>query len=178
MTAGGFFSQLTVISRPGQNRQLGHLFAGGVMMPCALGRAGVVTAKHEGDGGTPRGVFGLAGVLYRPDRGPRPRCGLPVAAIEKNAGWCDDPADPAYNQPVDLPYPAGAEHLWRNDRLYDLVVVIDYNLNPARRAAGSAIFLHLATTDFSPTAGCIAVSLAIMHRLLPRLGAETVINIR
>jgi L,D-peptidoglycan transpeptidase YkuD (ErfK/YbiS/YcfS/YnhG family) len=178
MTAGRFISQLVITTRPGQNRAQGRLTAGGIAFSCALGRTGIVRSKHEGDGGTPAGTFDLAGVLYRPDRVPRPRSGLPVAAIAKNSGWCDDPKDRSYNQPVELPYPASAEHLWRDDHVYDVIIVIDYNMNPARPSAGSAIFLHLATPDFAPTAGCVAISPAAMLRLLPRLGPDTVIAIR
>lgn len=178
MTSGRFLSHLLVTTRPGQNRAGGRLTAGGIAIPCALGRAGIIRAKREGDGGTPAGAFRLTGLLYRPDRLPRPRCGLPVIAIEPNSGWCDAPEDRAYNRPVTLPYPASAEHLWRNDHLYDVVVIIEYNMEPTRPGAGSAIFLHLATRDFSPTAGCVAIFSAAMRCLLPHLGPDTVIRIK
>jgi len=177
MNSARYLREIRVTSAAG-NRARGWLTAAGLTIPCALGRSGPSGAKREGDGATPVGRFGLAGLLFRPDRGPRPRTGLPVAAIAPESGWCDDPTDRAYNQPVELPCPASAEHLWRDDHLYDLVVVIDYNLKPARAGLGSAIFLHLATPDFQPTAGCVAIPLAAMRRLLPRLGPETVINIR
>jgi L,D-peptidoglycan transpeptidase YkuD (ErfK/YbiS/YcfS/YnhG family) len=177
MTAKRFLRQLSVAPLAGGDRRRGLLVAEAAAIPCALGRGGVVSAKREGDGGTPAGRFALAAVLYRPDRGPRPLSGLPVIALGKNSGWCDDPADRAYNCAVELPYPASAEHLWRDDHLYDVIVVIDYNMHPVRPGAGSAIFLHIAAPDFSPTAGCVAIPLAALRRLLPRLGPRTVIQI-
>jgi L,D-peptidoglycan transpeptidase YkuD (ErfK/YbiS/YcfS/YnhG family) len=156
----------------------GTVHAGQIHARCALGRTGVTSHKREGDGGTPQGRFRLLAALYRPDRIARPKTHLPLTAIRPSSGWCDDPADRAYNQPVTLPFAAGHEELWRQDHLYDVVIVLDYNIKPAVPGAGSAIFLHLATPDFRPTAGCVAVSLETMRRLLPRLGPETVIDIR
>jgi L,D-peptidoglycan transpeptidase YkuD (ErfK/YbiS/YcfS/YnhG family) len=155
----------------------GFVLAGTMQTPCALGRAGIRSAKREGDGATPMGSFRLRAVLYRADRMPLPRTHLPVTAISEDSGWCDDPNDRAYNRPVRLPFAASHERLWRDDHLYDLVVVIDFNLSPSRRGAGSAIFLHLARADFAPTAGCVAVSRESMLRLLPHLGPQTTIEI-
>lgn len=129
-------------------------------MRCALGRAGVSARKREGDGATPRGSFALRRVLYRPDREPPPHTALASQAIAPEDGWCDAPDDPAYNRPVRLPYRASAERLWREDRLYDLVVVLGHNDDPVMPGQGSAIFLHLATRDYAPTAGCIALARA------------------
>jgi L,D-peptidoglycan transpeptidase YkuD (ErfK/YbiS/YcfS/YnhG family) len=127
---------------------------------CALGRSGVVAAndKREGDGATPLGVWPMRRVLYRPDRGPAPLTALPVQPIAPKDGWCDDPADPAYNRPVSLPYPASAERMWRDDGLYDLVVVLGHNDDPTVPGMGSAIFLHLAWPDYAPTEGCVALA--------------------
>jgi L,D-peptidoglycan transpeptidase YkuD (ErfK/YbiS/YcfS/YnhG family) len=159
------------------DRTRGFVLAGTIEAPCALGRAGTRSTKREGDGATPMGSFRLRAVLYRADRLPRPRTHLPVTAVHKDSGWCDDPNDRAYNRPVRLPFAAGHEHLWREDHLYDVIVVIDYNLAPVRRGAGSAIFLHLAREDFAPTEGCVAVSRETMLRLLPHLAPQTTIEI-
>jgi len=125
---------------------------GGLAFPCALGRSGRSVRKREGDGATPVGRWRLLGVLYRSDRGRRPSTRLPVRPIAPDDGWCDAPGDRNYNRPVKLPYTAGHERLWRDDRLYDLCVVLDYNLSNPVRNAGSAIFLHLAAPGFAPTA--------------------------
>ncbi len=135
---------------------------------CVFGRAGVAEAadKREGDGKTPLGVWPLRRVLYRADHGGEPATALETRAILPDEGWCDSPDDPSYNQPVRLPYPASAERLWRDDRLYDLVVVLGHNDDPVEPGMGSAIFLHLATPDYRPTEGCVAVRRADMELLL------------
>lgn len=130
----------------------------GFAVPCALGRAGITTAKMEGDGATPRGVFGLSAVLFRPDRLVAPMTVLPAHPIAPCDGWCDDPSRPEYNQPVQLPAAASHERLWRHDHFYDIVVVLGHNSAPVIAGRGSAIFFHLARSDYGPTAGCVAVA--------------------
>jgi len=115
----------------------------------------------------------MVGAFYRADRMPRPRTSLPLRTLRPDDGWCDDPRDQRYNQWVRLPYPASHEEMWRGDHLYDVVVVLDYNLEYPVTGAGSAIFLHQARPGFAPTEGCVAVSPAAMRRLLPRLGPGT-----
>jgi L,D-peptidoglycan transpeptidase YkuD (ErfK/YbiS/YcfS/YnhG family) len=140
----------------------------GRRLRCALGPAGVVAAvdKREGDGATPAGAWPLRRVLYRPDRRAPPATALPVAAIAPDDGWCDAPADLAYNRPVKLPYAASAERLWRDDGLYDLVVILGHNDDPVVPAAGSAIFLHQAAPDYAPTQGCVALAPGDLEALL------------
>lgn len=133
---------------------------------CAVGRGALGAKQREGDGITPVGRWPMRRVLYRADRLPRPATALPCAAIGPDDGWCDDPADPAYNQPVRLPYPASHERLSREDHLYDLVVVLGYNDDPVVAGAGSAVFLHLARDDYGPTEGCVALSRADLLEVL------------
>ena len=124
--------------------------------PCALGRAGLIADKREGDGGTPIGRFPFRTLLYRADRVPHIETRLPARHIERADGWCDDPASADYNRLIRLPHPARHEDLWLADHLYDLVVVIGHNDDPVVKGAGSAVFVHLARDDWGPTAGCIA----------------------
>jgi L,D-peptidoglycan transpeptidase YkuD (ErfK/YbiS/YcfS/YnhG family) len=124
---------------------------------CALGRGGINPQKREGDGATPAGSFAMRQLLYRPDRETRPRTALPAKPIQQHDGWCDAPGDRAYNRLVRLPYPASAENLWRDDHLYDLLVVLGYNDDPVVPGQGSAIFLHLARPNYGPTDGCVAL---------------------
>jgi L,D-peptidoglycan transpeptidase YkuD (ErfK/YbiS/YcfS/YnhG family) len=125
---------------------------------CALGRNGVREDKREGDGATPEGLFPMRRVLYRPDRISPPETMLPCEALTPKDGWCDDPDDDNYNCQVALPYSAHCESLWRDDGIYDLLVVLGYNDAPVGRGRGSAIFLHLARPGFAPTEGCIALT--------------------
>jgi L,D-peptidoglycan transpeptidase YkuD (ErfK/YbiS/YcfS/YnhG family) len=141
---------------------------GGLAFPCALGRSGRSVRKREGDGATPVGRWRLLGVLYRSDRGRRPSTRLPVRPIAPDDGWCDAPGDRNYNRPVRHPYPASAERLWREDGLYDIVVVLSHNVRPRVRGAGSAVFMHLARPGYRPTEGCIALKREHLLRLLER----------
>jgi L,D-peptidoglycan transpeptidase YkuD (ErfK/YbiS/YcfS/YnhG family) len=132
----------------------------GTRLRCAIGRGGFSRDKHEGDGATPVGAWPMRRLLWRADRLPPPRTGLPAAPVGRADGWCDDPEDPAYNRTVQLPFGARHERLWRRDRVYDLVVVLGYNDDPAEPGRGSAIFLHVARRDFRPTEGCVALARA------------------
>lgn len=123
-----------------------------------VGKGGVRPHKTEGDGATPAGVLPLRRVLYRADRLKRPLSVIPVMPLAPHDGWCDDRDDKQYNRPVRLPYPARHETLWRDDEIYDVIAVLGWNDAPPRRGEGSAIFLHVARTDFAPTEGCLALS--------------------
>ncbi|HZP21174.1 MAG TPA: L,D-transpeptidase family protein [Bauldia sp.] len=155
----------------------GILHAGAIRAPCALGRRGVVRDKREGDGGTPAGTLLPVALLHRADRLLRPPTFLPSAPIARDDGWCDDPGDRNYNRQVRLPFRAGHERLWRDDALYDLVIVLDWNLAEPIPGKGSAIFLHLASSGFAPTAGCIAIDLATMRRLLAGMTPATRLSV-
>ena len=154
----------------------GRLLGGGVDMAAAIGRSGLMARKREGDGASPRGEFRILGGFYRPDRfRVKPRSGVPLLPLRQDDGWCDDPADRNYNRPVPHPYPASHEAMWRGDHVYDIVLVLDFNIRPRIRGGGSAIFFHLARSDYRPTAGCLALSRADMLKLLPRLSTRTVV---
>ncbi len=138
----------------------GRLVLGGLVLRCALGKGGVRPAneKREGDGTTPAARMPLRRVLFRADRGPAPRCAVPVEPIAPDDGWCDDPGHRAYNRPVRLPFEASHERLWRDDQVYDVIGVLGWNDDPVEPGRGSAIFLHLAREDYRPTEGCVALA--------------------
>lgn len=163
--------------RSGLDRSRGRLRAGNLDLPCALGSAGIVRGKREGDGGTPAGRLRALAAYYRADRASRPRLSLPVIRISRRHGWCDDPASRRYNRPVRLPCRASHERLWREDALYDLVVDLSWNRRPAVPGRGSAIFIHAARPGFTPTEGCVAVARGRIVRLVERIGPQTVIAI-
>ena len=139
---------------------------------CALGINGVTSRKREGDGATPLGCFPLRRILYRDDRTNRPVSALPVARLDQNDAWCDDPEDHAYNRPVTVPYPGHTEPLWREDGLYDVLAIMGHNDDPVVRGCGSAIFLHVAAPDFAPTRGCIAIAREDLLAILEEGGAD------
>jgi L,D-peptidoglycan transpeptidase YkuD (ErfK/YbiS/YcfS/YnhG family) len=170
---------IEVRGRPGETQ--GTLKVAGQNFACALGKSGIVAAKREGDGGTPEGRFPLRELRYRADRIAAPLTGLLTYPLAVTDGWCDEPGDPAYNRLVKLPYPASHETLTRDDHLYDALVVIGYNDAPARTGLGSAIFLHVAKKAggaFEPTAGCVALPIDDLHKVLAVCGPGTEIDIR
>lgn len=147
----------------------GILQAGPLRLRCALGRSGTTAFKREGDGATPFASMALLSAISRPGRLAGLNPALPTRRSRPDSGWCDAPTHACYNRPVRFPFHASAETLQRGDRLYDLVVVLDWNISSRRRGRGSAIFLHVAHPDYRPTEGCIAVSPLDMRRLRPFL---------
>ena len=156
----------------------GEVSIGGKAFPCALGRAGSTAHKREGDLMTPLGIFPLREVLYRADRAEAPQTSLPLSALQPDDGWCDDPADPHYNQRVKLPYPGRHEQLWREDHLYDMILVIGYNDAPTVPGRGSAIFMHIRRPDGVGTEGCVALEKADLLEVLALLKPDSTIEIR
>ena len=168
----------TAASRVSLSYAAGRLSWPGGEARAVCGRGGVRAEKREGDGASPEGSFPLLYGFYRPDRIARPESGLTLTALQPDDGWVDDPADPNYNRLVKLPYAASHETMWMAEPLYDLIVVIGYNTDPVVPGRGSAIFLHVAREDFTPTAGCIAIPREALARLLGLLGPGSTITIR
>ena len=144
---------------------------------CALGPAGVVTQKQEGDGGSPIGCFPLRSVMYRPDRLTAPKTFLPVNALRKNDIWCNDPTHADYNRLASRPHPASHEPLWRDDDIYNIIVEIGYNDDPPIPGVGSAIFIHVARTRYSYTEGCLALNQEDLLAVLLVCGPQTMLRI-
>ena len=166
-----------VRTRPG-TRSRGWLLIGPRAIPVALGRSGIIANKREGDGGTPRGCFRLVRLWWRGDRWPQPRTFLPVRRIRLDDGWCEDPKDRHYNQPIRVPQKSQGDRLMRTDRLYDFIIELDHNTRPRIAGRGSAVFVHVARENFGPTAGCVALEHWTLRKLLSRLGPHTRIDIR
>ena len=177
MNSSRRLSQLRVRPLAG-NKARGWLTAGPLRIPCALGPAGIVRSKREGDKSTPAGRFRLLWGYYRPDRVRLRAAGAPLRPLRRDQGWCEDPSSPRYNRPVRLPARDCTDRMWREDHLYDLTFVLDQNFSRRAKGRGSAIFFHLARVGFTPTAGCVAVSAADMLKLAPLLkrGAVMVIG--
>lgn len=160
------------------NPQQGWLSTGQRTIPVSLGRGGIKANKFEGDGGTPRGVFRPIRLWWRADRHPRPQTFLPVRAISATDAWSEDPEHRQYNQPIRRTDSSQGDRLMRDDRLYDFIIEIDHNTRPRIARRGSAVFLHLARENYSPTAGCVGMTKSAMLRLLARIGPNTRIVIR
>lgn len=156
---------------PGAARGMAEI--DGARFPCALGRSGVTTDKSEGDGATPAGSFPLRLLLYRPDRMAAPMTSLKVRLVRPVDGWCDDPAAATYNKWVLVPNAYSHERLWRDDHLYDIVIVVGYNDEPIVPGKGSAIFIHAAREDMGPTEGCVAFAWDDLLQVVRRLGKDS-----
>ncbi len=158
-------------------KESGHLTFKNLKFRCALGKAGIGKKIREGDSITPRGIFKLVKVFYRADKIKNLQTSLKKIRIKKNMGWCDDSKSKFYNKLIRLPSNFGCEKLYRSDRLYDLVVVLNYNLNPIIKNKGSAIFIHIAKKSFKKTQGCIALNKEDLINLLSVIRKNTKIKI-
>lgn len=152
---------------------LGWAVLDGRRWRCVVGAGGVREDKVEGDGATPVGTFPLRRIYYRNDRLVLPPVHLPARPISEHDGWCDDPRADAYNRLVHVPNEWSHEKMWRDDGLYDLVVVVGYNDDPPEGEWGSAIFLHVTRDDSAATRGCVAFARDDLLELVPLLTKET-----
>lgn len=168
---------LLKVQRKPAHPSRGILTANMRSIPVAIGRGGIKADKREGDGATPRGVFRLKRLWWRADRHPRPRTRLPIRRIRRDTGWCEDPYDRHYNQPVVVPAGSKADRLTRDDQLYDFIIELDHNTRPRIAGRGSAVFVHIARPGFAPTAGCVALTMPALRRLLSQVGPRTRIAI-
>jgi L,D-peptidoglycan transpeptidase YkuD (ErfK/YbiS/YcfS/YnhG family) len=173
MSGSGNDDGVLIVQTDSADSSMGWARLGERRWRCVVGAGGVREDKVEGDSATPSGDFPLRRVLFRNDRLVLPRTDLPARPIGKHDGWCDDPISSSYNRLVHVPNEWSHEKLWREDALYDVVVVVGYNDDPPEGEWGSAIFLHLAREDFAPTKGCVAFARESMMELLPLIGKDT-----
>ena len=143
---------------------------------CCIGKKGLKIKKVEGDLATPKGTYLLKKLYYRSDKFKKIETLIPKTRIKKNMGWCNDPKHRFYNSLIKISKKVKHEKMYRKDRKYDLVIVIDYNLKKPIPFKGSAIFIHL-TENYKPTAGCIALGKNDMLVLLKIINKKTKINI-
>ena len=145
--------------------------------PCLLGKSGRRFAKREGDGASPKGLWKLEQLYYRPDKMGKPLSTLNTRALRPSDGWCDAAGHGQYNRYVALPLKVGHENLWRKDRAYDLVVTTNHNKRPRKQFGGSAIFLHVINKGAAGTEGCIALSEKHLRQVLSRCSRHTYVVI-
>ncbi len=168
---------ITVRRKPGHPTRALLTFAGRTE-EAAIGRSGITSKKREGDGATPIADMRLVGGYIRHDKGMmRPQTRLPLRFTPANLLWCDEPRHALYNRPVAAPFKPSHEKMRRDDGLYDVCIVMDWNLRTRKRFGGSAIFFHIAKPGYPPTEGCVAISLPAMKRLIPFLRRDTVLKV-
>ena len=144
---------------------------------CAVGKRGISKFKKEGDNCTPKGTFKFKKLLIRNDRVKNLKANIEKLLIKKNMGWCDDSKSNHYNKLIKFPFKYSAEKLYKKENIYDIILIMDYNLSPVIKKSGSAIFLHIATKNYNPTQGCVAVSKNNMRKLLKYISKKTKITI-
>jgi L,D-peptidoglycan transpeptidase YkuD (ErfK/YbiS/YcfS/YnhG family) len=140
---------------------------------CALGKAGIREKKREGDNVTPKGIFRIVKIYFRKDRLKKLYSKFRLIKITKNMGWCDDPKSRKYNQVIKLPTKYGHENLYRKDNIYDLILVLNYNIKPTIKNKGSAIFIHVTKKNYKKTAGCVALKKADLVLLVKEINKNT-----
>jgi L,D-peptidoglycan transpeptidase YkuD (ErfK/YbiS/YcfS/YnhG family) len=158
-------------------KKSGYLKYKDLKFRCALGKAGIKKKTIEGDNITPKGIFKIIKIYYRPDKFKEIKTLIKKIKIRKNIGWCDDPKSRFYNQQIKLPTKYGHEKLYRNDNLYDLIAVLNYNINPIIKNKGSAIFLHIAKNSYQKTKGCIALKRKHLIEIISKIKKKTKIKI-
>ena len=145
-------------------------------MKCTIGKKGIGYKKKEGDLITPKGQFKIKLILYRKDR-VKLKTKLRKVAIQKNMVWCDDPRSQKYNQLVKLPFNFSHEKLYKKENIYDIVLVLNFNMSPTKKNKGSAIFIHVAKNNYKKTEGCVAIRKFALLKIVRELKTNTKVKI-
>ena len=153
------------------------LFFNNYKVKCSIGKRGIGIKKREGDQITPKGKFKVRYILYRKDRIPNLKTKLNKLIIRKDMGWCDDPKSKSYNKLVTLPFKYNFEKLYKINNTYDIILVLNFNLNPIRKNKGSAIFIHVARKNYKRTEGCVGVSKKDLKKIVSKINKKTIVNI-
>tara|TARA_Y100000992_G_C21105941_1_gene414899 strand:- start:175 stop:666 length:492 start_codon:yes stop_codon:yes gene_type:complete len=144
---------------------------------CAIGKKGVGFKKKEGDLITPKGVYKIKNIFYRKDRVKNLKTKIKTIVINKKMGWCDDIRSAKYNKLIKYPFNFSFEKLYRTDNIYDVIIVLNYNMNPIKKNKGSAIFVHIAKKNFLPTKGCVAIKKNEIKKLIRFISKKTIVKI-
>jgi L,D-peptidoglycan transpeptidase YkuD (ErfK/YbiS/YcfS/YnhG family) len=158
-------------------KKTGYLKYKNFKFRCSLGKAGIKKKEREGDNITPKGIFKIIKIYYRADRIKKIKIPIQTIKIRKNIGWCDDSKSKHYNKQINLPTNYTHEKLYRDDNLYDLIAVLNYNSNPVIKNKGSAIFIHIARRSYKKTKGCIALKKKDLIKLISQIKKNTKIKI-
>ena len=144
---------------------------------CSIGKRGIGYKKKEGDLITPKGRYRIKYILYRKDRIKRIQTKIKKIIIKKNMGWCDDPNSKLYNKLIKLPSTFSYEKLYRKENVYDIILVLNYNMKPVIKHKGSAIFIHVSKSSYKKTEGCVALKKTHLLKILKDLKKNTLVKI-
>ena len=154
-----------------------YLTYGKYKVKCAVGKRGIGYKKKEGDLITPIGQYKIKFILYRKDRVKKIQSKLKKIVIKKNMGWCDDPNSKKYNKLINLPFNFKYEKLFKKENTYDIVLVLNYNMNPIKKNKGSAIFIHVVKKNYGKTKGCIAIGKTQLLKIIKKIKNNTKVKI-
>ena len=144
---------------------------------CAIGKRGIGNKTKEGDLITPKGIYKVKYILYRIDRVKKIKTKLKKIIIRKNMGWCNDAQSRQYNKLIKLPSNYSHEKLYKKENIYDIILVLNYNMNPIIKKKGSAIFIHVAKKNYKKTEGCVALKKNHLIKVLKNLRKNVTIRI-
>ena len=144
---------------------------------CAIGKRGIGNKRKEGDLITPKGNYKIKFILYRKDRVKKIQSKIKKIVIKKNMGWCNDPRSKDYNKIIKLPTSYTFEKLYKKENIYDILLVLNYNMNPITKNKGSAIFIHVAKRNYKKTEGCIAIKKIPLVKIIKKLNKNTHVKI-
>ena len=139
---------------------------------CSIGKRGIGLKKKEGDLITPKGKYKIKYILYRKDR-VKIQTKIKRIIITRKMGWCDDSNSKHYNKLIMLPSVYKYEKLYKKENIYDIIIVLNYNMNPIIKNKGSAIFIHVAKKNYKKTEGCVAVKKTHLLKILKDLKKYT-----
>ena len=154
-----------------------YLTYGQYKVKCALGKRGIGHKKKEGDLITPIGQYKIKFILYRKDRIKKIQSKIKKVVIKKNMGWCDDPNSKKYNKLINLPFNFKYEKLFKKENTYDIILVLNYNMNPIKKNKGSAIFIHVVKKNYRKTKGCIAIGKTQLLKIIKKIKNNTKVKI-
>ena len=144
---------------------------------CAVGKRGIGFKRKEGDLITPKGNYKIKYIMYRKDRIKTIKSKIKRVVIKKNMGWCDDPRSKEYNKPIKLPSMYSCEKLYKKESIYDIILVLNYNMHPVKKNKGSAIFIHIAKKNYKKTEGCVAVKKIHLLKIINKLKKNSKVKI-
>ena len=144
---------------------------------CAIGKRGIGLKRKEGDLITPKGNYKIKYIMFRKDRIRNIKSKVKKIEIKKNMGWCDDPRSKEYNKIVKLPSVYSHEKLYKKENVYDIIIVLNYNMHPIIKNKGSAIFIHVAKKNYKKTEGCVAVEKKRLLKIIKELKKNTEVRI-
>ena len=144
---------------------------------CAVGKRGIGLKKKEGDLITPIGQYKIKYILFRKDRIKKVQSKIRKIEIKKNMGWCDDSRSKEYNKLIKLPFNYSHEKLYKKENIYDIILVLNYNMNPYKKKKGSAIFIHVASKSYEKTKGCIAIKKTELLKIIKKIKKDTKVKI-